>query len=74
MSYVIGISSLLGQTKFEGLAEGGCRVSYGTTLKCPVEDGDHILRKALETPFFLEPWNIKSLGAIWNFGKATGLP
>jgi hypothetical protein len=55
--------------------------------KCGAEDetSTHILRqcKALASlrhaylgSFFLEPENIKnvSLGAIWNFGKVTGLP
>jgi hypothetical protein len=34
-----------------------------------------LLRQAYLGAFFLEPENIKnvSLGAIWNFGKATGL-
>jgi hypothetical protein len=55
--------------------------------KCGAEDetSAHILckcealaslRHAYLGSFFLEPDNIKnvSLGAIWNFGKATGLP
>jgi hypothetical protein len=34
------------------------------------------LRQVYLGSFFLEPESIKkvSLGAIWNFGKATGLP
>jgi len=35
-----------------------------------------LLRHAYLDSFFLEPEDIKSisLGAIWNFSKATGLP
>jgi hypothetical protein len=35
-----------------------------------------LLRYAYLGSFFLEPDNIKNvvLGAIWNFGKVTGLP
>jgi hypothetical protein len=35
-----------------------------------------LLRHMYLGSFFLEPENVKNvtLGAIWNFGKATGLP
>ena len=51
--------------------------------RCGAEDETsvHTLCEALTSlrhvylgSFFLEPQDIKSLGAIWNFSKATGLP
>jgi hypothetical protein len=53
----------------------GAEVSTSAHILCECE-ALATLRHAYLGPFFLEPEDIKSisLGANWNFSKATGLP